>query len=84
MRLFLYRFLFQGPFEVGNMILGFEGVTQMMLGLASSDRPLHQVRQMLRASGRRTKKKVALVLIPKFITFCILYTCISISEIKYV
>ena len=35
--------LLQGPHEVGNMILGFEGVTQIMIGLASSDRVLHQV-----------------------------------------
>jgi len=35
--------LFQGPFEIGNMILGFEGVTEVMLALAQSDRTLHQV-----------------------------------------
>ena len=28
--------LLQGPHEVGNMILGFEGVTQIMIGLATS------------------------------------------------
>ncbi|KAL3889632.1 hypothetical protein ACJMK2_001968 [Sinanodonta woodiana] len=34
--------LLQGPFEVGNMILGFEGVTQLMLALANSDISIHQ------------------------------------------
>ncbi|WAR16167.1 UN45B-like protein [Mya arenaria] len=34
--------LLQGPFEIGNMILGFEGVTQIMLALAQSDRIMHQ------------------------------------------
>lgn len=34
--------LLQGPFEIGNMILGFDGVTQLMLALAHSDRSIHQ------------------------------------------
>jgi hypothetical protein len=43
--------LLQGPFEIGNMILGFEGVNGIMLALAQSDRAIHQVRtdfQMLK------------------------------------
>ena len=35
--------VFQGPFDVGNMILSFEGVTQIMMALAQSDRSMHQV-----------------------------------------
>lgn len=34
--------LLQGPFDIGNMILGFEGVTSIMLALAQSDRVIHQ------------------------------------------
>ncbi|KAL4218417.1 Protein unc-45 A [Mactra antiquata] len=34
--------LLQGPFDIGNMILGFEGVTGIMLALAQSDRVMHQ------------------------------------------
>ncbi|KAK3087864.1 hypothetical protein FSP39_011661 [Pinctada imbricata] len=34
--------LLQGPFEVGNVILGFEGVTQIMLALANSTNSMHQ------------------------------------------
>ncbi|CAG2213903.1 UNC45 [Mytilus edulis] len=34
--------LLQGPYEVGNVILSFEGVTDIMLHLASSKNPLHQ------------------------------------------
>ncbi|XP_061176890.1 protein unc-45 homolog B-like [Saccostrea echinata] len=34
--------LLQGPYEVGNIILGFDGVTQIMLTLANSDNPMHQ------------------------------------------
>lgn len=34
--------LLQGPFEIGNMILGFEGVSSIMLALAQSDRAIHQ------------------------------------------
>ncbi|XP_060594947.1 protein unc-45 homolog B-like [Ruditapes philippinarum] len=34
--------LLQGPFEIGNMILGFEGVNGIMLALAQSDRAIHQ------------------------------------------
>ena len=33
----------QGPYEVGNIILGFDGVTQIMLALANSENPMHQV-----------------------------------------
>lgn len=35
--------LLQGPFEIGNMVLGFEGVSGIMLALAQSDRAIHQV-----------------------------------------
>ncbi|XP_063406665.1 protein unc-45 homolog B-like isoform X1 [Mytilus trossulus] len=34
--------LLQGPYEVGNVILSFEGVTDIMLHLAGSKNPLHQ------------------------------------------
>ncbi|ESP02238.1 hypothetical protein LOTGIDRAFT_224978 [Lottia gigantea] len=34
--------LLQGPYEVGNMIIGAEGVVQLMFALASSENPLHQ------------------------------------------
>ncbi|XP_048728243.1 protein unc-45 homolog B-like [Ostrea edulis] len=34
--------LLQGPYEVGNIILGFDGVTQIMLALANSDKSMHQ------------------------------------------
>ncbi|XP_033727362.1 LOW QUALITY PROTEIN: protein unc-45 homolog A-like [Pecten maximus] len=34
--------LLQGPYEVGSMILGFEGVTKIMFALADSNNVLHQ------------------------------------------
>ncbi|XP_048256515.1 protein unc-45 homolog B-like [Haliotis rufescens] len=34
--------LLQGPFEVGNLILGTQGVTQIMFALANSESRLHQ------------------------------------------
>ncbi|KAL5014688.1 hypothetical protein ScPMuIL_008958 [Solemya velum] len=34
--------LLQGPFEVGNMIMGFEGVSQVMMALANSANSEHQ------------------------------------------
>ncbi|XP_055959152.1 protein unc-45 homolog B isoform X2 [Patella vulgata] len=34
--------LLQGPYEVGNMILGTEGVVQLMFALANSETALHQ------------------------------------------
>lgn len=40
----------QGPYEVGNIILGFDGVTQIMLALANSDNPLHQVQPQCQRS----------------------------------
>ena len=36
-------FVLQGPYEVGNVILGFDGVTQIMLALAGSTNSMHQV-----------------------------------------
>lgn len=35
--------LLQGPYEVGNMLLGIEGVVQIMFTLANSDNIHYQV-----------------------------------------
>lgn len=50
--------LLQGPYEVGNIILGFDGVTQIMLALANSDNPLHQqlaVESIVHSASKKDK-----------------------------